>query len=187
MGPEIAQSIYGALRLARFDRAGFAWFNRTLEGFWHSYYAALLGFPIYLLSLGVSVPDASWQRAEPFRIYLVESIGYVIFWAGYPLLMLPILRLLGRERRAFDFFVPYNWAQFLELALLLFINALLAAGIVPRGMAVPVLLVLQVAILVYEGFIARFGLDLQPPAAALIVAILFLFNLVIHQVADGLL
>jgi hypothetical protein len=186
MAGPVAYALYGALRLARLDRSGIAYFDRTLEGFWHSYQAAVLAFVPYLLSVQLDITDEQWEKSGPLRIYAAMTIGYVVFWAGYPLVILPVLRRLGRGNRIFDFLVPYNWAQFLETSALLFVQALAAGAVLPKAAGVAALATLQVATLVYEWFIAQVSLELPPGAAAMVVAINFLFTVVVAIARDSL-
>jgi hypothetical protein len=186
MAGPVAYALYGALRLARLDRSGIAYFDRTLEGFWASYQAAALAFIPYLLTLQLEITDLQWKKAGAPRIYAVMVIGYVIFWAGYPLVVMPLLQWLGRERRAFDFLVPYNWAQFLETAALLFVQALAAGAVLPKSAAIAALSALQAATLVYEWFIARVALEVTGGQATLIVAVNFAFAMVVSGIRDAL-
>src|SRR5690348_16709460 len=52
-----------------------------------------------------------WERSGPLQIGLVETIGYVIAWSAFPLIMLGVTRWIDRARRFVDFMVPYNWSQ----------------------------------------------------------------------------
>jgi hypothetical protein len=187
MAGPVAYALYGALRLARLDRSGIAYFDRTLEGFWASYQAAALAFIPYLLTVQLTVTERQWEQDGPLRIYLVSMIGYVIFWAGYPLVILPVLRRVGRGHRVFDFLVPYNWAQFLETSALLLAQALVVGGILPRTVGIAAVNTLDVACLVYEWFIAQVALELPPGTAAMIVGINFLFTVVVAIARDSLL
>jgi hypothetical protein len=184
---DLAYALTGALRLARLDRSGIAFFDRSLAGYWRSFQAAALGFFPFLLTLGLTVTDKQWENAGAVRVYLVSSIAYVIFWVGYPLLLLPLLRAFGREQRAFDFFVPYIWAQFLETALLLVIQTVIAAGALSKTAAGAALTTFDVACLLYEWFIAQVALDLPMAPAAALVGATFIFSIVIAIVRNGLL
>ncbi len=75
------------------------------------FFAGVLSYPFYLVLLTMRVSLAEWEAAGGLRIILVETIGYVIAWVAFPLLMLSVLRWIGREHRFFDFMVPYNWCQ----------------------------------------------------------------------------
>ena len=56
---ELRLALVGSLRLARGDRGGLDCFDRSLEGFWRSFRAAIIAYPLYLilLTMRVSVAD----------------------------------------------------------------------------------------------------------------------------------
>jgi hypothetical protein len=91
---EVSSALHGAWRLAFLDRAGMAYFDRSERGFWQSFSAAVLVYPAFLVLLGLHVADAQWEASGSARIILVETIGYVISWVGFPLLMLEVARFL---------------------------------------------------------------------------------------------
>ena len=45
---EVRLAMIGALRLARGDRGGLSCFDRSLDGFWRSFRAAVISYPLYL-------------------------------------------------------------------------------------------------------------------------------------------
>ena len=46
---EIAYAFYGAWRLAHLDASGLKYFDTSLDGFWKSFFAAVLVAPAYAL------------------------------------------------------------------------------------------------------------------------------------------
>ena len=56
-------ALTGALRLARGDRGGLSCFDRSLDGFWRSFRAAAITYPLYLVlliagfSVGIYLPS----------------------------------------------------------------------------------------------------------------------------------
>ena len=109
---EVRLALTGALRLARGDARGLDCFNQTEEGFWHSFRAAVLCYPLYLilLSFPIQVGDTVVE-VDVGRYFAVETIHFVISWVAFPLLMLPLVDRLGRSQRYFGFMVAYNWCQ----------------------------------------------------------------------------
>src|SRR5262249_45207091 len=95
---EVSTAMHGALLLARLDRTGMAFFDRSESGFWQSFTAAVLSYPVFLILVLARVDEESWQNADALRIITSETIGYVIYWSAFPLLMLPLTRALHRER-----------------------------------------------------------------------------------------
>ena len=118
-------ALNGALRLARGDRGGLACFDCSHDGFWRSFRAAAITYPLYLVLLTMRVSVAEWQRSGGWRIVIVETIGYVIAWVAFPLLMIEVTRWIGRANRFFDFMVPYNWCQVPQSALFVLVGVVL--------------------------------------------------------------
>lgn len=183
--------LQGALRLARLDRRGMAFFDRSVTGFWQSYRAALICYPVFMAMLLLLVPsgDVAGSAAAPvaapdwFRILLVESIGYVIQWVGFALLMLPVSRFLGREDRWLDYIVAYNWSQILQMGVQLAALLLIASGLAP---AAPVVLLQDVTLLLYGGFIAHIALGIGGTAATMVVLLDFTFGTFISLITQAL-
>ena len=55
---EIAYALYGAWRLARLDSGGMGYFDRSIAGFWKSFFAALLVAPGHILLLVIEFDKA---------------------------------------------------------------------------------------------------------------------------------
>ncbi|HEX4185991.1 MAG TPA: hypothetical protein VHY78_09030, partial [Stellaceae bacterium] len=126
---EVQLALTGCLRLARGDRGGLSCFDRSLDGFWRSFRAAVICYPLYLVLLAMRVTVAEWQQSGGWRIVTVETIGYVVAWVAFPLLMLNVVRWIGRAPRFFDFMVPYNWCQVPQSALFVLVGLESASGV----------------------------------------------------------
>jgi hypothetical protein len=183
---EVQQALAGALRLARGDRSGLASFDRSLDGFWRSFRAAVICYPLYLVLLAMRVSVAEWQRSGGWRIVAVETIGYVIAWVAFPLLMLTATRWIGRAHRFFDFMVPYNWCQVPQSVLFVLIGLESASGILGARASEAIDILAALATLVYEWFIARVALDTTGAAAALVVLLDLVLGVLISRITGGL-
>lgn len=166
--PEIASSLYGAWRLARLDRNGLTYFDRSYDGFWKSFFAAAIAAPAHF---GLLFFTAGPEGAMPFGLgsLLAEGLLYAVSWLAFPVAMIHIAEMLGRSERYYDYMVAYNWAGVWQIALFLFVTMLSVAGILPPGIASIVTLVAFIAILAYQWFIARVGLDIGGGAASAVV------------------
>jgi hypothetical protein len=162
-------ALTGLWRLARGDHGGLLCFDRSIDGFWRSFRAAVLGYPLYLLLLAMRVAAADWQNAGVLRIVTVETIGYVISWTAFPLAMLSVARRIGRADRYFDFMVPYNWYQLPQSALFVLVGLVSANGSPDSSTAQAVTIVAAAAVLGYEWYLARVALETTRSAAALVV------------------
>jgi hypothetical protein len=179
---EFQLAIVGALRFARGDRDALGYFDRSLDGFWRSFRAAFIAYPLFLILLLLRVPAAEWA-ASGARIILVETIGYVILWVLFPLAMLPLTRVLGREHRFFDLMVPYNWSQVPQSAVLVLAGLVVLSG----GPSIRVLgFVAAYAILAYEWFIVRIGLEASGLEAALVVVVDVVLSFIVGEIAISL-
>ena len=178
---DIANALHGAWRLARFDRGGIAFFEQGEAAFWRSFRAAAIIYPAFLLLLALRLGEAEWQNADLLRVFLVETIGYVIAWVAFPLLMLPATRFLGREHLWLEFIIVYNWSQILQYGLFLAVTGM--AEVLPGSLAGGMVSA-TAAVLVYEWFIARVALDIAGPAAAMIVLIDLVLGALISRAAE---
>jgi hypothetical protein len=186
---EVRLALAGTWRLARGDRGGLSCFDRSVEGFWRSFRAAVISYPLYLVLLAMRVSVAEWQRSGGWRIVTVETIGYVIGWVAFPLLMLTVTQRLGRAHRFFDFMVPYNWCQLPQSALFVLVGLAVEGGMLGLPSAEGIGTVAVVATFVYEWYvwyIARVALDTAGLAAVFIALLDFALGVVISQVAVSL-
>lgn len=180
---DLTYGMYGAWRLARLDPAAMAWFDRSIGGVWRSFWAAALCYPGFLLLVVLRLAPGS-SASGIGRILLVESIGYVISWALFPLIILPFCRWIERDEQALDFIIAYNWAQVLQTALT--IASVLAALLLPPAAALLLSLVVLTAQLLYEWFIARTALEAGGVVATVIVLIDVVLSEAVSQVTQSL-
>src|SRR5205823_2425375 len=164
-------ALTGALRLARGDRGGLTCFDRSLDGFWRSFRAAAITYPLYLILLTMRVSVAEWQRSGGLRIVIVETTAYVVAWVAFPLIMLTVTRWIGRAHRFFDFMVPYNWCQLPQSALLVLLGIGSESSILGSRAGASLDVVAAIATLVYEWYIARVALEVTASTAAVVVLV----------------
>ena len=186
---EVRLALAGTWRLARGDRGGLSYFDRSFVGFWRSFRAAIISYPLYLVLLAMRVSVGDWQRSGGLRIVTVETIGYVIGWVAFPLLMLTVTQRLGRAHRFFDFMVPYNWCQLPQSALFVLAGLAVEGGMLGPQPGESIGIVAVFATLVYEWYvwyIARVALDTTAAAAVFIALLDFVLGVMISQVTVGL-
>jgi hypothetical protein len=175
--------------VARGDRAGLFCFDRSLDGFWRSFRAAAICYPLSFLLLPMRITEAQWGRSGGWRIIAVETIGYVISWVAFPLLMLTVTRWLGRAHRYFDFMVPYNWCQVPQSALFFLAGLAFESGMLGPQSDWGLGIVAIVGTLVYEWYvwyIARVSLETTSLAAVMIALLDFVLALLISRVSSSL-
>jgi len=183
---EVQLAVGGALRLACGDRRGLGFFDASLDGFWRSFRAAAICYPMYLFLLTARVTSAQWAAAGWPTVIFVETIAYVIAWVAFPLLMLHIAHWLGRDHRYLAFMVAYNWSQVPQTVLLTIVGLDAATGLLPPHIIQFVEAVATLAVLVYEWYIARVALAVSGPQAALVVVIDVVLGTTLGRVAQGL-
>jgi hypothetical protein len=183
---EVRLALLGTLRLARGDRGGLSCFDRTLDGFWRSFRAAFIAYPLYLLLVTMRVTVAEWERSGGMWIAAVETIAYVIAWSAFPLIMLAVTRWLDRPHRFFDFMVPYNWFQVPQSALFVLIGLEAEGGVLGAPAASGLEAAAVIAVLVYEWYIARVALDTTAYAAAFIVLVDLVLGAFVSHIASTL-
>ena len=183
---EVQLAVGGALRLACGDRRGLGFFDASLDGFWRSFRAAAICYPMYLFLLTARVTSAQWAAVGWPTVIFVETIAYVIAWVAFPLLMLHIAHWLGRDHRYLAFMVAYNWSQVPQTVLLTIVGLDAATGLFPPHIMQFVEAIATIAVLVYEWYIARVALAVSGPQAALVVVIDVVLGTTLGRVAQGL-
>ena len=177
---EIRTALLGTLILARGDARGLANFDASLGGFWRSYRAAVICYPLFL-ALALS------RAHNPTgRIGVVETIGYVVSWTAFPLVMLTLCRRFDRDGHFLGFMTAYNWCQVPQIVLFSAIAAVQAVGLVGEGPAAVIGLVAAVAVLVYEWFVARVALDVSVLVAIMVVVVDVSLAAIIQSVDESL-
>jgi len=183
---EVRLALVGAFRLAKGDRGGLSCFDRSLDGFWRSFRAAVIAYPLYLMLLMMRVTIAEWERSGGFYIIGVETIAYVVAWVAFPLAMLTVTRWIDRSHRFFDFMVPYNWSQLPQSALFVLVGLQAEGQAVSAQPAQVIEIAAAIAVLAYEWFVARVALETTASAAALVVLVDLVLGVLISHVASSL-
>jgi len=183
---EVQTAVVGALRLAIGDRRGLGLFDISIDGFWRSFRAGVICYPLYLLLVGFHVAAAKWEASGVAPILIVETIAYVITWVAFPLLILPVARQLRRDDRFLAFMVAYNWSQIPQTVVVALVVLDGATGLLPPAEASIAGLLAVIATLVYEWYIARVALAVTGIQAALVVIIDLLLNTAMGRIATGL-
>ena len=183
---EVKLALAGCWHLVRGDPGGLRYFDRSRDGFWRSFRAAVLAYPLFLVLLTLRISAAQWHSVGGWRITAIETISYVIGWTAFPLIVLTLTRRIGALHRYFDFMVAYNWSQLPESGLFLLVGILGTSGVFGDGTDALLGLAAAVAVFVYEWFVARVALDTSGVAAAIVVSSDLLLSVVLSEVAASL-
>lgn len=187
-GQEIYRSIYGAWRIARFDPGAMRHFNLSLEGFWRSFFASVLLAPFFMLSKIVNeVGDGAEQLAE-------NTAGYIVFWlliwflawAVFPIVMIPVARLLKLSDTYVPFIIAWNWSSVLMAVLLYPLYILHGLSLIGPEPAALFMMAAQVSVFFYGYLVTRASLQSAMFTAIGIVVMEFLLGLLIQGGANQL-
>lgn len=125
-------------RLFRGDASAVDDYDNTVGGFWHSFLALVLAAPI--VAFQTRVREANMEAAEtPPSVDIADlSLGgivlvHVLAWAIFPLLMIPVVRLIDRSATYVRYIIAHNWASLILIAVSGVPDALLAMGLFGEG------------------------------------------------------
>lgn len=182
--PGAARALYGAYRLALFDRAGHDYFEPSISGFWRSFYAAFAIAPLYLLML---VAQATAGLVEsPFGQYLaLELSAYALSWLAFPVVMEWLSRTLGCRDKYIKFMIAYNWAMVPQYILFIGVITLGLVGVLPMEISQTLTTVLFIWTLIYAGFIVKTALEIPFVTAGGVVFLDLLLGLFLNRAITG--
>jgi hypothetical protein len=168
-GQEIALSARGIARLT-FGRAdGARVFSNDIGAARRSFITALLAFPIFLLFHYLDWLVGTGPL-EGTHALLLDLLTYPISWAGFALLSLPLLRMLGMEEQWPRFISAWNWSNLAQYCLLLVTSMPLLAH-APSLVSETAALVGYGWALWLEWWTARLVMKLSPSGTALLVLV----------------
>ena len=154
----MTKALYGAYRLARADTGGMSYLDTSLDGFWRSFFAAVMVAPLFVLLLIIRF-NINGLEVSAIRFLALESIAYVIGWVLFPLICYYLVQVLEREKQYLGFIVAYNWASVLQNAIYLPFAILFELGMVGGSSAELVNLTLLCLVLAYTWFVTKTALN----------------------------
>lgn len=176
---EVGTAIYGAWRLMRFDSNAMSYFDKSVEGFWKSFYAAIFWVPV------MTVVSFSLAMNLPVNLLSILSVlmGNIAYLFAFPLVFLGVCNVMGWRQNYIGCIVALNWTRVFYSCLLLPIGLIVSsiianagdlsgAGLAtpgegatpPSGVLVLFLLGLVLYSLAYEIFIYSRSLEISLPA-----------------------
>jgi hypothetical protein len=156
---ETARALHGVYRIAVFDRAGAASFGRDVKSCARSFWAYAIASPALGLLLASDVYNTATDQPVPLAAGYV--ISEVIQVAGFPLLLLPLLRWFGRSERWLWFVTSYNWYSMAQAIAYVALQGLLL-GLPGSGIRGAINIVAKVYLIVIEAFLAATVLEIGP-------------------------
>ena len=124
------------------------------------------------------------EAVSPAWAFVIETLGYAISWAAFPLIAIVATQLLGLSRNYAAMIIAANWAAVIQIGAFLVAVAL---GFVLPAFAGFVVTLATVAILVYQWFVFRTALNTTGGIAIALVLVDLLVNAAISLTADSLL
>jgi hypothetical protein len=185
IGAEIVRSIVGAVRIALLDPDASRWFNLTLQGFWRSFLAPVLLAPFFLLIVLLDAGRAAEDEAAgTMAVLRVVSYGFGV--VAFPLLMVPMARLLRLSDTYVGYIIMWNWSALPQNAIMMPVTTLVAFGLVADKSAAMFSMAAVLTVLFYGYLVARAGLRCPPLTAVGVVLLDFVLSLVINTAARSL-
>jgi hypothetical protein len=182
---EILHGVFGAWRLARLDHTAMVHFDRSVEGFWKSFFAAAIVAPAYLILV---VTDLVGRESEAtlLRLFIVHLAAFSLGWTVYPVVAAPICQAIDRGNAYIGFIIAFNWIKVIQMAVYLPVIAIDATGVLPTGLNALLHVLVYSLVLAYQWFVTRVALTITPMAAAGFVALDLVIAIVIAGFADGM-
>ena len=138
------------LRAASIER-----FDLSVEGFWKSFFAAVLTLPAYILMLWID-SARSEASARDGGDLVGAFIFYLMGWIIFPLISLVLTRFFDLGGRYVPLVVAHNWVSVWLTAI--FVAALVASLVVPPPIDRSLLLMALVGALYVQWFVIKAAL-----------------------------
>ena len=163
LGQLVLRAVYGAGRLALWDKSALNWFELSVAGFWRSFAAVLIVAPFYFLVILTPPGETSGEVAGIG--FLGGLAVYLLSWIAFPVVMIAVAHLLSLSRTYVTFIIVHNWSQVIIMAAFLPLALARAVGIAGEQAVAAVGMILSILFLVYKWFIARHALGAGAGAA----------------------
>jgi len=152
---EIELALWGTWLLLRQDPRALECFDFTVEGFWKSFFAAVVALPFYAFLVLHELVLV--QPTSPALAVLARLVGYALDWVAFAVAAALLLRMLGLGRRFVPLVVMVNWAAVPQLALMA--GAVVASLVLPDVLDPLLLVAALVAVLFYRWLVVRQALE----------------------------
>jgi hypothetical protein len=176
---ETARALAGIARIAIFDRAGAGGFGRDAPSCARSFWAYAMALPATLLLLGIEVLGTPTD--QPVLLTVSRLVGDIIQIAGFPLLLLPLLRWYGRGDRWAWFVTGYNWYSMAQTIAFVTLLCLTWGG---TGLFTVMRVAAEIYFIVLEAFLAEAILGIGAGRAAALVALDLMLGFGVNSLAD---
>ena len=155
---EIASSFTGAWRLFRMDTDAMRLFNTSMDGFWRSFFAAVLALPSFAVAMTAQFGKMD-QAPDPVVAIVLCALAYTASWIVFPVVAAIVVRPMGYGHHYVPYIVARNWAGALVAQVYLATEILILLGIFSGYLGEFVQIILFVITLWYGFMIARIALS----------------------------
>lgn len=182
---EVMFGLAGAVRLARFDPSGLAFFVNSGAGALRSFWAMAIILPAYIALLLVQ-GDLAQVQAPASQVMAVESIRYIVNCTAFPVLMSHLVTVIGREPRYSLFVCAYNWSAPVQMAVILPAAFLAYEAGLPALVGEGLLVGVTLVMMAYQVFIFRVTLLLTWRGAIALAVVDMLLSALIGDIATAI-
>jgi len=155
---EIVASFVGAWRLFRLDPSAMSCFNTSLDGFWRSFFGAVLSLPAFAFSFAFLIADLE-DPPEPAVAFILGIMAYGISWVAFPVIAAFVVRPMGLGHRYVPYIVAHNWGATLVAQAYFLAEILIRIGLFAGDLSDFVKLILFAVTLWYGWRVARVALE----------------------------
>lgn len=166
---EIANALFGTWMLVKMDRGGANWLDGSADGFWKSFFAAVLIAPFFALMLWLA-RYAEATEANMTAVWAIEAVSYVGAWMFWPVIAGALCQYLDPSMDARRYIVACNWSEIWILMLRMPLLLIAVSGLADQSLYALLSLAALIAVLFYRFQIARHTLP-APTGAAIGLAI----------------
>ncbi len=181
---EILKALYGVFLFARLHPAAPGLFDRSVDGFWKSLFAAVLVSPAHIVMTKRIVEKAPAHVSYGIADVITDLLIYVIIWLAYPVLMIAVSRVIGRGERFLDYIVPYNWSMVPVGYVLGAITCLGMFGTITRDTEINFFIIAYAVVALFLAELARRQLQIGPFLAFAIVLLDIAFNVAVVNLLE---
>jgi hypothetical protein len=151
---EISSSLYGAWRLICLDEDAVRYFNLSVEGFWRSFFAAVLSLPYFVLA-AIWVPQGDGEAVISAPDPVLAFLAYVLGWIVFPVAAVFLVRLFNLSQGYVGYIVALNWSGALIAQPLLILTTIEHAGLIDANTMGALQMPILFFVLWYGWIIAR--------------------------------
>jgi hypothetical protein len=178
---EIVLGARGTTMLMVGQSAGIRAFSNDIAATRRSFVTAILALPIFVMFHLLDWLAGVGPLESPHAM-LVDLLSFPISWAGFALLSIPLVRMLGVEKQWPRYIAAWNWCNLGQYALL-FVTSLPVLVHAPSIASETCALVGYGWALWLEWYVTRLVLNISPTGAALLVAVDVGFSAIVSLMA----